>query len=145
MQLVLPVPLERFGPLVERAYRLGVGPVQLLTALAAHPNQPYIAQHPQVFGDGGLLQSESRHYVSDGPFVSGKIAQNLPSTGLGNRVESIGSGARPCHNETLHAHMGICQVRCSCNTQINKNVIDSRAVPGNVGVDPAAASIENHT
>jgi hypothetical protein len=59
---------------VKRAYRFGVGSVQLLTALATHPHQPHIAQHAQVLGDGGLLEAECCHNLSDWPFGSGKIA-----------------------------------------------------------------------
>lgn len=109
IQLVLPVTLEGSGPLVQRAYRLGVGPVQLLAALAAHPNQPHVAQHTQVLGDGGLLHAQSCHNLSDGPLSSGKIAQNLPPSGFSNRVEGIRSRARSGHDETLHARIGICQ------------------------------------
>ena len=57
IQLMLPVTLKGSCPLVKWSYRLGVGPVQLLTALAAHPNQPHVAQHAQVLGDGRLLQA----------------------------------------------------------------------------------------
>src|SRR5260370_25919201 len=117
IQLVLPVTLEGSGPLVKRAYRIGVGPVQLLAALAAHPDQPHVAQHAQVLGDGGLLQAEGCHNLSDGPLGSGKIAQNLPPAGLSNRVESIRSGARSCHDGTLHSYIGICQVRLSDSPQ----------------------------
>ncbi len=67
MQLVLPVALEGPGPLVERAYRFGVGAVELLAALAAHPDQAHIAQHAQVLGDGGLLQAEGRDDLADRP------------------------------------------------------------------------------
>jgi 23S rRNA G2445 N2-methylase RlmL len=88
-QLVLPVTLEGCGPLVKRAYRFGVGPVQLLAALAAHPNQPHVVQHAQVLGDGRLREAEGSHNLSDGPLGSGKIAQNLPPAGLSNRVEGI--------------------------------------------------------
>jgi 23S rRNA G2445 N2-methylase RlmL len=71
IQLVLPVALEGSGPLVKRAYRFGIGPVQLLAALAAHPNQTHVAQHAQVLGDGRLPQAEDRHNISDGPLGSG--------------------------------------------------------------------------
>ena len=86
---------------MQRAYRFGVGPVQLLAALAAHPNQPHVAQHAQVLGDGRLLQAERRHNVSDRPFGSGKIAQNLPPPGFSNRVERVRSGARSCHDRNI--------------------------------------------
>ena len=58
-----------------------------------------------------LLEPEGSHYFSDRPLGTGEVAQNLPPAGLSNRVEGIGSGARSCHDETLHAYMGICQVR----------------------------------
>src|SRR5271154_2648351 len=100
MQLVLPVTLEGSGPLVKRAYRFGIGSVQLLAAIAAHPNQPHVVQNAQVLGDGRLREAERCHNLSNGPLDSGKIAQDLPPAGLSNRVESIRSGARSCHAET---------------------------------------------
>ena len=42
IQLMLPVALEVTRPCMQRPYRIGVRPVQLLAALAAHPNQPHI-------------------------------------------------------------------------------------------------------
>ena len=44
------------------------------------------------------------------PLDSGKIAQDLPPAGFGDRVECVRSGARSCHDRTIHAHIGICQV-----------------------------------
>src|ERR1700680_683917 len=107
---MLPVGLEGSRPLVKRAYRFGVGAVQLLAALTAHSDQPNIAQDAQVFGDRGLLQAEGCHDVSYGPLGSGEVGQNLPPAGLSDRVEGVRSGARSCHDETLHAYMGICKV-----------------------------------
>lgn len=109
MQLVLPVTFEGPGPLVKRPYRFGVGPVHLLPALAAHPNQPHVAQHPQVLRDGRLLQAERCHNLSDRPLCPSEIAQDLSSAGFSDRVECVRCGARSCHDPTLHTHMGICQ------------------------------------
>jgi hypothetical protein len=109
-QLVLPVAFEGRGPLMKWAYRFGVGAVQFLSSLAAHPNQPYITQHAQVLGDGGLFQMEGSHNLSDRALGPGKIAQNLSPAGLSNRVERIRSSACSCHDETLHADISICQV-----------------------------------
>src|ERR1700716_11552 len=117
---MLPVALEGSGPLVKRAYRFGVGAVQLLAALAAHPDQPDVAQHAQVLGDGRLLQAEGCHDVSDGSLAPGEIGQNLPPARLSDRVEGIGGGARSCHDETLHAYMGICQVSVFFVWQLHK-------------------------
>jgi hypothetical protein len=86
---MLPVALEGPGPLVKWTYRSGVGLVELLAALAAHTNQPHVAQNTQVLGDGGLLKPKGRYYISDGPLGTGEIAQNLPPTGLSNRVEGV--------------------------------------------------------
>jgi hypothetical protein len=74
---------------VKGAYRSGVGSVQFLAALAAHTNQPHVAQNTQMLGDGGLLQPEGRHNLSDGPLGPGEEAQNLPPAGLSNRIEGI--------------------------------------------------------
>ena len=49
------------------------------------------------------------HNLADRPFGSGKIAQNLPPAGFSNCVERVRSGARSCHDRTLHSHIGICQ------------------------------------
>src|SRR5580704_15210627 len=108
---MLPVALEGTRPFMQWPYRIGVSPVQLLAALAAHPNQPHIAQHPQVLGDGRLLQAERCHNLSDRPLGSSKIAQNLPPAGLSNRVESVRCGACSCHDETLHSYIGIRQAQ----------------------------------
>jgi hypothetical protein len=89
IQLVLPVTLESSGPLVKRAYRFSIGPVQFLAALAAHSNQAHVAEHAQVLGDGRLLQAEGCHNLSDGPLDCGKVGQNFPPAGFSNRVESV--------------------------------------------------------
>src|ERR1700692_3923406 len=106
---MLPVALEGSCPLVKRAYGFGVGAVQLLAALTAHSDQPDIAEDAKVLGDGGLLEAAGCHDVSDGPLGSGEVGQNLPPAGLSDRVERIGGRACSCHDETLHAYMGICQ------------------------------------
>src|SRR5580692_5233495 len=95
---MLPVTLEGSRPLVKRAYRIGVGPVELLPAVAAHPNQPHVTQHPQMLGDGGLFQAESLHDFADGPLNFGKVTQNLPPARFSDRVESIRSGASSGHD-----------------------------------------------
>src|ERR1017187_3424469 len=109
LQLMLPVALEGSGPLVKRAQRFGIGPVQLLTALAAHATQPHVAQHAQVLGDGRLLQTEGCHNRCDRPLGFGKIAQDIAPARFSHRVESIRGGGRSCHDKTIYSHMGICQ------------------------------------
>ena len=41
--------LEGACPFVHRSNALGIGPVKSVPAIAAHANQPHIAQHTQVF------------------------------------------------------------------------------------------------
>jgi hypothetical protein len=118
VQLVLPVTLEGPGPLVKWTYRFGIGAVQLLSTMASHTNQSHITEHPQVLGDGRLLQAERCHNLCHRSLGSGKVDQNLSPPGLCNCVESIGGRARSCHDETIHSHIGMCQV--------NLNLTDSQ-------------------
>ena len=41
----------------------------------------------------------------------GRLDGLVNAAGLSDRVESVGSGTRSCHDRTLHSHIGICQVR----------------------------------
>jgi hypothetical protein len=142
---MLPVALEGTRPFMQWPYRIGVSPVQLLAALAAHPNQPHIAQHPQVLGDGRLLQAERCHNLSDGPLGSSKIAQNLPPAGLSNRVESVRSGTCSCHDETLHAHIGICQAHVR-NQGCSLGLVPTRMITYNTEIiSHAKENSENST
>jgi hypothetical protein len=86
---------------VHRAYGFGVGAVELLASLAAHANQPDVPEHSQVLGNGGLVKAEGCDDLSDGPLISGEIVENLSPARFGNRVERIGSGARPGHVENI--------------------------------------------
>jgi len=86
---------------MQRPYRLRVRPVQLLTPLAAHPNQPHVTQHPQVLRDRRLLQPQRRHNLSNRSLCSSEITQNLPPPGLSHRVECIRRCARSRHDENI--------------------------------------------
>src|SRR5438270_12241760 len=106
---MLPVALEGCGPLVEGANGFGVGAVELLAAMTAHANEPDVAQHAKVLGDGRLLEAEGCDDVSDGPLGAGEVGEDLAAAGLGDSVEGIGGGAGSGHGRRLHAYMGICQ------------------------------------
>src|SRR5260370_30701332 len=108
---MLPVALEGSCPLVQRANGFGVGAVELVAAVAAHPNQSHVAQDAEVLGDGGLLEAEGCDDLLDGPLGPGEIAEDLAATGLGYCLEGVGGGACSCPDGTIHAYMGICQVR----------------------------------
>jgi len=93
IQLVLPVTLEG-RPIREEGVSLpGVGAVQLLPALAAHPNSPTSRStrrclETEAAPGRGLPQSLRR---------AARLRQDSsksPAGGLSNRVESIRSGAR---------------------------------------------------
>ena len=79
---MLPVTLEGSGPLVKRADGFSVGSVQLLPAVAAHSNQANVAEDAQMFGDGGLLQAEGFHDVSNGSLGCGEKGEDLAPAGL---------------------------------------------------------------
>ena len=109
IKLVIPVTLEEAGPFMEGADGFGVGAVELLAALAAHPDEAEVAQHAKMLGDRGLFEAEGNHDIANGAFSCGEIDQDFAPAGFGDRVEGIGSGACSGHDETLHSYIGICQ------------------------------------
>jgi hypothetical protein len=101
IQLVLPVALESGGPFVEGANGIGVGAVELLTALAAHPDEAYVAEDLEVLGDGGLGYSDGGDDVVDRVLIGGEEDEDLATAGFGYGVEGVGGGGGTGHGKDI--------------------------------------------
>src|ERR1700722_4189086 len=109
VQLMLPVPLERAGPLVQWPDRLRVHSVHHPASLPAYVHQSNVQQHPQMLRDRRLLQFQRRHYLAPRPLLPRQIVQDLAPPGLGDCVERVRRCSRSSHAHTIHSYMGICQ------------------------------------
>jgi hypothetical protein len=82
------LPLRRDRPFMQRPYRIGVSPVQLLAALAAHRTSPTLRSTRRCLETEGCSRPSAADNLSGGPLGSSRIAQNLPPARLSNRVEA---------------------------------------------------------
>src|SRR5438270_11816354 len=82
-----PEPPERSQPGVDRLKWLGSQPVE--TALGVHRgfHETGLSQHPQVFGNGGLRQSQLLFDITDGSLRGREQAQDGAAARLGNDGE----------------------------------------------------------
>jgi hypothetical protein len=72
-------------------------------------DQADVLEDTQVLRDGGLFEAEGVHDITDGALTEGEKGEDVPATGLGNGVESVGRGGGTRHGKKIHSHMGICQ------------------------------------
>src|SRR5579872_7109539 len=94
-----PQTLEGFGPFVERTDSIRVGFVQHMPPMAAHPDEPYLPKHLEVFRNGWLLDAEVRDEVADRTLSLREVLQNLAPPWLSHSVEGVGGGSGSCHEE----------------------------------------------
>ena len=82
-----PEPAERSQPGVDLLKRLGSQPVE--TALGVHRgfHETGLSQHPQVFGNGGLRQSQLLFDITDGSLRGREQAQDGAAARLGDDGE----------------------------------------------------------
>ena len=104
-----PETLEGASPFVQRTNGVGVRAIEHAAAVAAHANQADVAEDAEMLGDGGLLEAEGAHDITDRTLLQSQEGQNVAAARLGDGVESVGSGGGTWHGERIHSHMGICQ------------------------------------
>ena len=92
-----PKAFESAGPLVEGPDCFGVGAVKHSATVAAYVNQAHVAEHAEVLGDGGLLQTQALHNGTDRPFLQGEKIENVSPAGFGDGVEGVGGGSCSGH------------------------------------------------
>jgi hypothetical protein len=80
-----------------------------VATIAANVDQTYILEDAQVFGDGGLLEAESVHDITDRTFVESEKGKYVAAPRFGDGVEGVGGSGSAGHGERMHSHMGICQ------------------------------------
>src|SRR5215203_5021962 len=100
-QLSAPVPRKHAAPVMDRAQRLGVNPVEGPAAVPPHAYQPDVAQDLQVLRDGRLPQRERIRDFRHRALVAGDELEDVTATRLRNRVERVG-GRRGASHEMLY-------------------------------------------
>src|ERR671913_923025 len=100
-QLSAPVPRKHAAPVVDRAQRLGVDPVQGAPAVPPHVYKPDVSQHLQVLRHRRLPQLERVRDVGHRPLVAPDELEDVTPARLRNRVEGIRS-RRGAGHETLY-------------------------------------------
>src|SRR3984957_8629722 len=108
-QLMPPEPLEFPGPFVQRTPPRRVRPVKLTPPVPPHPHQTHIPQHAQVLRYRRLLQRQRHHDRRHRLLPVRQEHQDCAPSRLRHRIERVRSCRRPCHAQTIHSHMGICQ------------------------------------
>jgi len=99
VQLVLPIALESFSELVQRADGRGVGAIETVAAVAADAHKIDMAQYAEVLGDGRLVEADGCDNFAHLVLIVRQKEEDLPAPGLGNRVEGVGGGCCPGHGE----------------------------------------------
>src|SRR5580692_292894 len=108
-QLMLPVPLKRAGPLVQRPDRLRVHSVHHFASLPSYVHQPNVQQHPKMFRHRRLFQLQRRHNLAHRPLLQRQVVQYVAPPRLGDCVKCVRRCSRSRHAPTIHSYMGICQ------------------------------------
>jgi hypothetical protein len=82
-----------------------------VATIAANVDQTYVLEDAEVFGDGGLLEAESIHDITDRTFVESEKGEYVAASRFGDGVEGVGGSGSARHEERIHSHMGICQAK----------------------------------
>src|SRR5258708_20540292 len=99
---MFPQPLELAGPLVQRAYRVGIGAIEDPPPFAANMDQAHVAQHAEVFRYRWLPQFHGRNDVSHRALLQGQIIQHLASARLGYRIKNVGGCGGTRHKKLYY-------------------------------------------
>src|SRR6202034_203441 len=103
--------------------------VQLPPSVPPHPHQAHVPQHAQVLGHRRLLERQRDHNRRYGLLAVRQERQNRPPPRLRHRVERIGGCRRPCHRQTIHSHMGICQEKKTGRQSLSPTALFAFLVP----------------
>jgi hypothetical protein len=96
--LVAPVSLVHFNPVVDGLEFAGVEPIETASASPTDGNQPDAAEDAEVLGDGRLREAEGVDQVSHGVFAAaGEQVDDPPAARFGDGVEDVGGRGCSCH------------------------------------------------
>jgi len=98
VQLVLPISLESFSPLVKGPDGRGVGAVEPMTAVAPYAHKIDAAQDAKVLGDRRLVETDGCDNFAHLALIVREIEEDLPAPGFGNGIEGVGGGSSPGHD-----------------------------------------------
>src|SRR5215218_4614274 len=96
-QLSAPVPRKHAAPVVDRAQRLRVDPVEGAPAVPTHTYKADVSQHLQVLRHRGLPQLERARDVGHRALVAPDELEDVTPARLRNRVEGIRRGRGAGH------------------------------------------------
>ncbi len=81
------MPAVRRQPDIDLAQRLGPDPIDAALGVDTGLDQPRLAQHLEVLGDGGLAERQSLDQVADRPLAFCQHVEDAPPTRLGQHLE----------------------------------------------------------
>ena len=102
IQLVLPQPFERLGPLVQWPDCFRVRSIKHMPPVPPYAHQTDVPQHPQMLRHRRLLHAQAHHDVPDRPLLQRQIVQDFPPPRLSHRIKRIRGCRRSCQLGELY-------------------------------------------